>query len=410
MRGGVSRETRCKESNISSRSIPSQRMAPSIALDELPAANESCLTVLDPMAGSGTTLVVARLRGHVAIGFDTDPLVRLISSVWCTNINPAAILRKAEQVQNDAANRWQDIRQANAYPEGADEETRLFVRYWFDVVNRKQLRAIADEISNIRDVATQNALWCAFSRLIIAKARGASYAMDLSHSRPHRVLSKAPFRPLPNFLQAARMVVEHVPFSGTVVAPKAKIRRGDARSLPLADGVIDVVITSPPYLNAIDYMRCNKFSLIWMGHRIPDLRALRSGNIGTEVTSNGGDEWLGKIVAAAGDVDRLPARDRQMLLRYAGDMNDVMGEIVRVLTPNGRCILVIGDCTMRGVFVKNSQMLRKLGQHHGLRTVSTKARELPANRRYLPPPSSYQAGLSLQGRMREEIVLTMAAN
>ena len=206
------------------------------------------------------------------------------------------------------------------------------------------------------------------------------------------------------------MVVEHVPFSGTVTAPGATIRRGDARSLPLADGIVDVVITSPPYLNAIDYMRCNKFSLIWMGHRIPDLRKLRSRNIGTELTANGDDERLGKVVAAAGDVKRLPAHDRRMLVRYVGDMNEVMGEIARVLAPNGRCILVIGDCTMRGVFVKNSRMLRKLGRLHGLRTVSTKARQLPANRRYLPPPSSHQAGLRLQRRMREEIVLTMAAN
>jgi SAM-dependent methyltransferase len=386
------------------------RMAPSIALDELPAATGSGLTVLDPMAGSGTTLVVARSRGHLAVGFDTDPLARLISGVWCADIKPTAVLKTAEQVHAAAAQRWRKIRQADAYPEGADEETRSFVRYWFDAVNRRQLRAIADEISSIRDRARRNTLWCAFSRLIIAKARGASYAMDLSHSRPHRVLSKPPFRPLAGFLQAARMVVEHVPFSGVVTAPKAMIRRGDARSLPLGDGSVDVVITSPPYLNAIDYMRCNKFSLIWMGHRIPDLRELRSRNIGTEVSANAGQEWLEKVTATAGNVGHLPARERRMLVRYVWDMNEVMSEIARVLAPDGRCIMVIGDCTMRGVFVRNSQILRRLGHRHGLRTVSTKVRELPADRRYLPPPSSRDAGVSLQGRMREEIVLTMVAS
>jgi hypothetical protein len=206
------------------------------------------------------------------------------------------------------------------------------------------------------------------------------------------------------------MVVEHVPFSGVVTAPKAMIRRGDARSLPLGDGSVDVVITSPPYLNAIDYMRCNKFSLIWMGHRIPDLRELRSRNIGTEVSANAGQEWLEKVTATAGNVGHLPARERRMLVRYVWDMNEVMSEIARVLAPDGRCIMVIGDCTMRGVFVRNSQILRRLGHRHGLRTVSTKVRELPADRRYLPPPSSRDAGVSLQGRMREEIVLTMVAS
>jgi SAM-dependent methyltransferase len=385
-------------------------MAPSIALDELPAAKQSGLTVLDPMAGSGTTLVVARTRGHLAIGFDTDPLAHLISSVWCADIVPTVVLRAAEKVQTEALARWREIPQAEAYPDGADEETRSFVRYWFDVVNRRQLRALADEIGGIRSVPTRNALWCAFSRLIIAKARGASYAMDLSHSRPHRVLGKTPFRPVQSFLQAARTIVERVPFSGDAAAPAARIEIGDARCLPLADRSVDIVITSPPYLNAIDYMRCNKFSLIWMGYRIPELRELRSGNIGTEVTAERDDDWLGQIAGAAGDIDRLPARDRRMLVRYVGDMNKVMGEIVRVLAPNGRCILVIGDCTMRGVFVRNSRMLRNLGQCHGLRALSSKARQLPANRRYLPPPSHRRAGTSLQGRMREEIVLTLAAS
>ena len=93
------------------------RMAPSIALDELPASKQSGLTVLDPMAGSGTTLVVARSRGHAAIGFDTDPLARLISSVWCADMDATAVLRTAEKVQSEALGRWREIRQADAYPD-----------------------------------------------------------------------------------------------------------------------------------------------------------------------------------------------------------------------------------------------------------------------------------------------------
>jgi DNA modification methylase len=38
-------------------------------------------TVLDPMAGSGTTLVEAKLAGRNALGFDIDPLARLIAEV-----------------------------------------------------------------------------------------------------------------------------------------------------------------------------------------------------------------------------------------------------------------------------------------------------------------------------------------
>ena len=159
--------------------------------------------MLDPMAGSGTTLVVLRLRGHVAIGFDTDPLARLISSVWCTDINPAAVLRERRRTELGRKS-LETNPPGERLSRGADEETRLFVRYWFDLVNRRQLRAIADEISYVREIATRNALWCAFSRLIIAKARRVlrdgpfaqptapsprqgpiSTTSELSSSRPH---------------------------------------------------------------------------------------------------------------------------------------------------------------------------------------------------------------------------------
>ena len=54
------------------------------------------------------------------------------------------------------------------------------------------------------------------------------------------------------------------------------------QSIPIKDGIADLVVTSPPYLNAIDYLRGHKLSLVWMGHQIEELRELRSANIGSE--------------------------------------------------------------------------------------------------------------------------------
>src|SRR5437879_5642753 len=38
-------------------------------------------TVLDPMAGSGTTLIEAKILGRHAIGYDIDPLAHLLAKV-----------------------------------------------------------------------------------------------------------------------------------------------------------------------------------------------------------------------------------------------------------------------------------------------------------------------------------------
>ena len=54
--------------------------------------------VLDPMTGSGTTLVEACLLGRTAVGADIDPLARLIARVKATPVSPADIRRAADRM------------------------------------------------------------------------------------------------------------------------------------------------------------------------------------------------------------------------------------------------------------------------------------------------------------------------
>ena len=390
------------------------RMAPSIALEALNLSlRRRPLTVLDPMVGSGTTVVAARSKGHAAIGFDTDPLAVLLASCWSSDIEKEAATTAGKSVLRNARRRYQDLRQRDSYPDGADEETRKFLRYWFDVTNRTQLRALADAISKVSTEITRNICWCAFSRLIIAKSRGASRAMDLSHSRPHRAFERGPLRPFEGFLEA----VQHIANNAAFRAPSnerlaATVSIADARKLPLDAASVDLVITSPPYLNAIDYLRCSKFSLVWMGHTVDELRKLRAANIGTEVARGVGllAPPIPEVLAALEPLDALPERWKGVLGRYVQDMDTVVAEMARVLKPGGEAVLVVGDSTVRGVFIRNSVALLTLAARHGMTTLSTTRRELPPSRRYLPPPSTKSAGDRFSGRMREEVVLRLQAS
>jgi hypothetical protein len=384
-------------------------MAPEVVWSELPTMPAG-LRVLDPMAGSGTTLVTARLRGHRAIGFDSDPLAVLLSSTWTANIHPGVLRGKAQDVLRRAKALVVSgkLKGRDAFPAHADTETRNFLRYWFDLRNRRQLTALSQTIRRIQEEPIRNLLWCAFSRMIITKNSGVSLAMDVSHSRPHRKFSKAPVVPFAQFLRSVEYVIKASPFSdANHEAPDATIRNADARCLPVRANSIDIVITSPPYLNAIDYIRGHKLSLVWMGHSISALRALRSTNIGTETGRySESHEATNKIVRRMCDITLMSNRRVAMLRQYVCDMRSMIGEIHRVLRPNGKAVLVIGDCNIGNTFVENSRCLRMVGKQAGLEPKRTRRRLLPENRRYLPPPTSIRAGIDLQRRMREEVILT----
>jgi DNA modification methylase len=385
------------------------RMAASIPWNIL-KSHAGQLKVLDPMMGSGTTPVVARSLGHSAIGFDMDPLAVLISRAWSDTFDQESVLAKGRSVLVKAKSL--KIKQSAAYPPAATKEVKKFVRYWFDPVSRKQLAALARSISRIHDRTTRNLLWCAFSRLIVVKKSGVSLAMDVAHSRPHRVYSTAPLRPFDGFLSSLRKALSAAPFGNSeAVGPAVRLKKGDARKLPLSSRSIDLVITSPPYLNAIDYLRGHRLSLVWMRHDLKVLRDVRATSIGAErVDLGAGDLDVDEaITAAVEDPDELSDRDHGMLTTYFHSMKLVIKEIERVLKPKGRAILVIGDSTLRGTFVSNSLAITRLARNYGLRKVRSRIRPLPHNRRYLPPPQNRSSGKQLQKRMGCEVIVTLQA-
>jgi len=369
---------------------------------------EGPLRVLDPMAGSGTVLAVARAEGHRAFGIDIDPLAVLLAGVWTRTVNPTRSSDKAAEVLDRAQRAFRDLPVGRAYPLQSDRETQAFIRFWFDDYARRQLAALSGAIRRVRDEDTRDVLWCGFSRLIITKSAGASLAMDLSHSRPHREFERAPVKPFGKFLSAVKTVISNCPqHDGTPVGPPACVQRGDARQLNIAAASIDLVLTSPPYLNAIDYMRCSKFSLVWMGYRVADLRTIRSDSVGSEAASGQASMsvWVRTILKHLKLSPAPSVRDRALLAQYIWDMGRAIAEVSRVLRSGGRAVYVVGDSTVRSTFMENSAVVTAVAERSGLTLKSKESRDLPANRRYLPPPGAANAPGTIDGRMRRESVL-----
>lgn len=382
------------------------RMAPSIAFDAL-SNSMSRLRVLDPMSGSGTVPAVAQANGHIGCGIDCDPLAVLNAKVWTTPLDVEQFLEKSQQVLVRAKTRY-SRRNSGDLARSLDPETIAFIEFWFDKESQKQLLAISTSISGVRSLNVRDALWSSFSRMIIAKKYGVSLAMDLSHSRPHRSFAEAPVLPFDVFLPSAVVVAKNVLHRHSRGnGPPTKLRLGDAKNLPFRRESFDLVVTSPPYLNAIDYLRCSKFSLVWMGYSIPTLRTIRRNSIGAEFAASSrlptiAPQIAGEYVAT----EKLSKRKLGLLHRYVFEMAQSISEVARILKKDGRAVYVVGNNNIDGVFIRNSEFVKCIARDAGLRLVDECERELPPNRRYLPPPSSESAGKNFQSRMRAEVVLS----
>ena len=167
----------------------------------------------------------------------------------------------------------------------------------------------------------------------------------------------------------------------------------------------DLVLTSPPYLNAIDYLRAHKFSLIWMGHDLGALREMRGTMIGTE-------RGLTQLDGLPQEVeDRLAlqrdARKKAQIRRYLSDLGKATSQISRVLKPGALAVLVVGPTMINKTKADADRLLATIGEQHGLRFVDAVVRRINPVRRSLPAPGAIGGANPLAERMRREILVAL---
>jgi len=260
----------------------------------------------------------------------------------------------------------------------------------------------------VRNAEVKQILFTALSKMIITKTTGVSLAIDVSHSRPHKKYEKAPVSAFQQFIKSVESVLEKAPFSQKNLfdLPMPKIVQGDSRALPFPNNYFDAIVTSPPYLNAIDYLRASKMSLVWMGYSINSLQKIRSGNIGSErKICQPDDPSLMNALQKIGSVEMLPSREKGFTYRYVKDMHDVLSEVARVLKPGGKAIFVVGNSTLKNVYLSNSDAIIALGEKLKLSLTSQTERVLPDNKRYMPSPLSNSKNTGITNRMRTEVVI-----
>jgi DNA modification methylase len=363
-------------------------------------------TVLDPMVGSGVTVVEAWLLCRNALGVDMDPLARLISRVRTREYGSEMVMEAGQRVLHNAKNLLQMTYFPQTMLEQFDDETKAFIDYWFTPAIQIELAALILSIREEQDEYLREFLQLIFSSIIVTKSGGVSLARDLAHTRPHRVdnkIIKSAFT-----LFESQLVRAKKAFKEIELLPKgsAEVVPGDCRSLPFESDSIDLVVTSPPYANAIDYMRAHKFSLVWFGENIKALSSLRSQYIGSEKWGNGYNVELPEnINLTLGLLQQKDPTKTRVLKKYYYDIELALKEIYRVLKPEHVAIVVVGPSTMRGLKIETHNHLASIAAKVGFNIVNNVRRPLDRNRRMMPIGKNHNANSTIEQRMHEEYVI-----
>jgi len=331
---------------------------------------QNSYSLLDPFAGSGTSLVEALISGYNSYGIEINPLGKLLSETKTTPLDKDKLGKEFARIK--------ELIEGDIAPFSPEMPNKDF---WFEPSIQNKLGKIKSAIDTVRDENIRKFfLMCLAS--IIRKCSNA----DPSISKP--VFTKH----MKEVVKTRKVDVYKLfqdkvdSYSERIIAlslfldtskVEAKIIGDDSRKINLPDKSVHLIITSPPFINAQEYFRTTKFEILWTGLATSEkIRELESKMIGIEriVDTDVSKLWLldgkkasciNKVIKKIHKVDNSRA---YIMYQYFKDMKTVFRELHRVLDDTGRFAITIGDNTIRKIPINTHDLIRQLAESVGFKT------------------------------------------
>jgi DNA modification methylase len=334
--------------------------------------------ILDPYCGVGTTLLAAQtLDSHKirATGIEYNPFIRFVAKTklqWHL-VNPDRLERIASKVVSVEPATSADIPALSGLRSG-----RCMSKYV-----ARRLLSIRDAIKADGVSATSQALLLGLAASIeqLSLTRKDGRALRLV-DRERQVVSKvlnAKWKMIANDIRCERNLRRHLNTVGVIP--------GDGLA-PLQYGIepnsIDLIVTSPPYPNNIDYSEVYKLELWIMGFiaNSESFLQLRKGTFRSHPTSklsSPEDRFERKIstgrlhlafepILSKLDTEQEKWR-RKLFIAYFSDTDAALRQYRKVLKPNGRAFIAVGNSLHGGKYspylIATDLLIAELARSHG---------------------------------------------
>lgn len=239
------------------------KLKPVIARQLLGEFTSTGDVVLDCFSGSGTIPLEALLLGRRVLAFDSNPYAVTLTRA---KLESPASLEAANQT---LAKRLAD---AEARPRVVDREVPEWVRKFFHPETLQAALRFADECIAMDD---QFLLACLLS--ILHHQRPGFLSYPSSHLVPYLRDRKFPRIDYPE-LYAERLLAPRLAaklrrtYKDSRIVDRAKVLKvGQVGVADLRlDREVDAIVTSPPYMNALDYVRDNRLRMWFLDRRTAD--------------------------------------------------------------------------------------------------------------------------------------------
>ncbi len=323
--------------------------------------------ILDPFGGSATTSVEALLNRRHSVSVDIDPFAQFLAKVKTTRLDNEELeifsnllVKKITEFKvTDKLNKF--------IPEFPYRDNWFNKEIIFELAYIKKCIYEFDISEDLR-----NFFLATFSSII----RNVSNAdNNCTRTVIRKKLNKQiyPTMALTKFVENLLLYKTRIEEFNKYVPDDIEVvidSDSDARNLNYSDNYFDFALTSPPYVNAVDYPRTHQLEIYWLELEKGSLTHLKKKHVGTESVSvkDYGELHLIGVEEADRVLKNIFQKDKRrayIAFKFLFDMEKNIKEVNRVLKKNGRYAIVIGNNKIRGFNFESWKYLIEIAKRNG---------------------------------------------
>ena len=355
---------------------------------------------LEPFMGSGTTPLELQLKGIKCISFEVNPFMFLLSRVKLRRDYTYSGFLKARDITKQALlNYKEDIEEIQPIPAYSTITKTNQLEKW--IFNENILKAILDikhAISFIDDIKYRDLFRIALASILLdvsnvyRNGKCLSYKEDWEFKRTKRTtvhkifLDKLTtvFKPDIIEIDCQNNAENEFAYCNFSYACFQDVRKGLEL---IEDNSIDLVITSPPYLNSRDYTDIYIIEL-WVLDLIKDynsLRELRKSTLRSHVQVVIGEVEKLNINKLNIVLDRINKHKNNfwnkqlpnMISGYFKDMDDLFTQLYNKMKKGKKIYFNVANSAYYGVEIKVDEIIAEIAENKGFKVEEIrKARQL----------------------------------
>ena len=302
--------------------------------------------LLDPFCGTGTSLLAAKEKGLESIGIDASELAVFVSRIKCANYEK----KNPEEMKEFLKNLFKERKPAN-------------LKWDFELFNPKTAfpKRNLNDILYIREAIeksefsekTRNLLLLALISILpqssIIVKDGGFLKID---KRKRAMTTKDAFK------RKVKQMVSDIEKAGTT-GKEPDVQLGDARVLPCEEESCDVIVTSPPYLNNIDYSKVYGLELSLLALNKEITKHTRGRSLRSFLQKDTKPKYVPPEVEEIGN--RIP-----VVGAYFADMENSISEMKRVLKKGSSAYVVVSNSVIFREHILVDEILAAIGERLNL--------------------------------------------